>query len=391
MIILEEQCKSNPGFPPAGVLMAGLCFATKDVANGGRFLEQAAIDSPDHPGVYAAYGRIALGGNRNVDATVHFEKLLALLDQVELGKEAETHYENEYLDGMTQAASRLERYELARQLIAQSRQRKPDNIKPLQILAEIAFKQEKLDESLKHLRELKEMNPDTRAPESVIGSWFARAGELDKANEWMNRIPGKYADDANSLLEYASWSMSRESLGPAEDAIKTAESLKGPTPVSKGLKAKLAFVRQKFDDAVAGYQELHDSNPKNPDFANMLALSLVESGSTENKTKANQLATKNLQANPNNRIALAAAGYIRLQTLGVNPTIQGIFQKLAQTRDGRSPEVDYFLAKFLREAGQNQAAGQILQQGLNYKGLFLYRKQAEELLEKLVNSGLPTP
>jgi hypothetical protein len=40
-IILEQQCKGNPAFPPAEVLMAGLCFSTKDVANGSRFLEAA--------------------------------------------------------------------------------------------------------------------------------------------------------------------------------------------------------------------------------------------------------------------------------------------------------------------------------------------------------------
>ncbi len=389
-IILEQQCKGNPAFPPAEVLMAGLCFSTKDVANGSRFLEAATIKNPNHPSVYAAYGRLALGSNRNVDAAVHFEKLIGLLDQAQLEKVAATHYENEYLDGMTQAASRLQRYDLARQLIGQSRQRDPENVKPLQILSEIAFKQDKFDESLEHLNELRKMNPKTRAPEAVIGAWFARKGDLGKANEWMDRVPRNYNEDPAALLEYASWSMSQENFDGAAAAIKTAEALKGATPVSKGLKAKLAFVQQRFEDAVAGYQELYDGNPKNPDFANMLALSLIESGSIENRTKANQLASSNLQANSNNRIALAAAGYIRLETLGVNPTIQAIFQKLAQTRDGRSPEIDYFLAKFLREAGQNQAAGQVLQQSLNYKGLFLYRKQAEKLRDRLLNSALPT-
>lgn len=389
-IILEQQAKENPAFPPAEVLMAKLCFSTNDAANGSRFLETASIKNPDHPSVYAAYGRLALQGNRNVDAAVHFEKLIGLLDQVEWDEAVKTHYENEYLDGMTQSASRLQRYDLARQLIGQARQRDPENVKPLQILSEIAFKEDKLEESVQHLNELRTLNPSTRVPEAVIGAWFARKGDIAKADTWMNRIPGKYAQDAAALLEFASWSMSRENFDGAVAAIETAESLKESTPILNGLKAKLAFVQQRFDDAVAGYQELLDSNPKNPDFANMLALSLIESGSIENRTKANQLASKNLQANPNNRIALAAAGYIRLQTLGVNPTIQSIFQKIAQTRDGRSPEIDYFLAVFLREAGQNQAAGQILQQGLKYNGLFLYRKQAERLREKLVDSALPT-
>ena len=389
-IVLEQQCKDNPAFPPADVLMAGLCFSTKDVANGSRFLETATIKNPDHPSVYAAYGRLALGGNRNVDAAVHFEKLFSILENSKLEEAVVTHYQNEYLDGMTQAASRLERYELARQLISQSRQRDPKNAKPLQILSEIAFKQDKLEESFGHLKELRKMNPDTRAPEAVVGSWYARKGDITKANEWMNKIPSQHSEDASALLEFASWSLSQESLDAASEAIKKAESLKGENPLSTGLKAKLAFVQLRFDDAVAGYQELLDSNPQNPDYANMLALSLIESGSVENRTKANLLSRENLKANPNNRIALAAAGYIRLQTLGVNQTIQAIFQKINETRDGRSPEIDYFLATFLNDIGQNQAAGQILQQSLRYKGLFLYRKQAEKLRDKLANSSLPT-
>ena len=71
--ILEQAVIKNPSFPPAELLMAGLFFAAKDQKNGLQYLQKAAISRPNHPSVYAAYGRLASGTNRIVDAKVHFE------------------------------------------------------------------------------------------------------------------------------------------------------------------------------------------------------------------------------------------------------------------------------------------------------------------------------
>ena len=388
MTILEQAAAANPSYPPAELLMAGMCFAGKDLAAGTQFLQKAAMEKPNHPGIYAAYGRLASASNRNVDAKVHYEKLLILLDQI---KDPITiaHYENEYLEGMSQVAMRLEDYEMARNLSGQLLKRDPKKTNPLQVLARISFNENKLDESVQHLTKLRSAKPETRTPEAVIGTWYSRAGNQAKASEWLSKLPTLYPNDASAQLDYASWSLGREDIDGAVAAIAKAEAIEPASATSKAMKGKIMFYQRKFDDAVATFKSLYEENPRNLDNANMYVLSMIESSSSENKIRANQLANLNVQSSPKNRVILATLGYVRLQTLGVNDQLKVIFQQVAQTRNIQSPEVDYFLANFLKDLGQNQAALRLLQQASKHEGLFLYRKQAEQMRQVLAISATP--
>ena len=390
LTILEQAVASNPEFPPAKLLMAGLSFAAKDQKNGLLLLREASINNLEHPAVYAAYGRLASGSGRSVDAMVHFEKLAALINQIQ-DKAVLAHYENEYLEGMSQTAVQLKQYDLARNLAEQLLKRKPDSTNPLQLLARISFDEGKLDEAVANLAKLRAKDPQTRAPEAVIGTWFARAGNQNQAGAWISKLPAAYPDDANVQLEYATWALGQEDIEGAAAAVAKAEAIEPATPAANKLKGKIAFYQRKYDDAVAIFKALHEANPRNAEIANMYVLSLIESSSAENKAIANQLATANLQANPKDRVTLAALGYVRLRTLGINDQLKSIFTKVAQTRDGRSPEVDYFLASFLKEAGSDQDALKLLQQASLYPGLFLYRKQADQMKQALAATVLPTP
>ena len=398
--ILKQAVANNAGFPPAELLMAGLYLAAKDQKNGLQNLQQAAIESPDNPAVYAAYGRLAYGTTRYVDAMVHFEKLLSLLDKVE-DPTAVAHYENEYLEGMSQTAIRLKRYDLARNLSEQLLKRKPDSTNPLQLLARVAFEEGNLEEATANLLKLREKNPDTRVPEAVIGMWFARANKKAMADQWMDKLPAAYPKDPGVQLEYAAWTLGQEDIANASAAIARAEAIEPENTNLKVIKGKIAFYQRKYEDAVAIFKALHEADPGNTEIVNMYMLSLIESGTTENSTLANKLAndlanklakTKS-QANPNNRVALATIGYVRLRTVPINDQLRAIFSQVAKTRDGRSPEVDYFLANFLKDAGNAQSAFLVLQQASKYPGLFLYRNQADQMKQALAAAAanLPTP
>ena len=391
MSILDRSASDNPSFPPAKLMMAGLHFAAKNQNGGSQALQQAAMENPEHPAVYAAYGRLAVGTNRNVDAKLHFEKLLTLIQGGKLDETSVTHYEDVYLDGMSQTALKLKDYEQARSLSGELLKRDPQNAKALQLLARIDFEQEKLDAAVANLTKLREINPQSRVPEAIIGTWLSRNGKTAKANTWFSKMPAKYANDAPAQLEYASWMLNQEDVGSAAAAITNAEGLGKATPALNLLKGKIAFYEQKYDDAVTIFKALHEGDTRNPDLTNMYVLSMIESSDADNRTLANQLATANAQAHQNNRVAVAALGYVRLRTLGVNNQIKTIFGRVAQTRDGRSPEIDYFLANFLKEAGDTKSALKVLQQTSNYNGLFLYRRQAEQMKQGLAAGVLPTP
>lgn len=397
-VILEQAVAANSNFPPAELLMAGLHVGAKNSKDGLRLLQAAAVKAPENPAVYAAYGRLASGANRNVDAKVHFEKLLALMNQAKLDKVSVAYYEKVYLEGMSKTALQLKDYEQARRLGGQLLERDPENAGVLQLMSTVAFQEGKLDEALVNLTKLRDMNPRARVPEAVIGIWFIRSGNKAKAAEWFNKLPAKYADDAAAQLEYADWALAHEDIEGAVTAIAKAESIgelaEAAKTVSNSLKGKIAFYQQNFDEAVAIFKGLHEANPKNSDFSNMYVLSMIESSSSENKALANDLANANLKANPNNRVALASLGYIRLRTLGINDQLKSVFAKVAQTRTQQEPsEVDYFLANFLRELGNDKSAYVVLQQATKREGLFLYRRRADQMKQTLAAllSAQPKP
>ena len=389
--ILQRAAASNPQFPPAELLMAGLFFASKNQNTGIKFLQKAAMENPQHPAVYAAYGRLASASRRIVDAKVHFEKLLALLDQVK-DETAIKHYENEYLEGMSQTAVQLKDFDLARNLIGKVLERQPDSLNSLRLLARVDFDEGKLDEAVANLTKLREKVPETRVPEAVIGSWFAKENKMAEAAKWIEKLPTSYPTDAAVQREYAAWALTQEDIPGAAAAIARAEAIEPLPPAAKNVKGKVAFYQRKYDDAVAIYKELNaDGKAHNPEFANMYVLSLIESSSPENKALANELANVNRRLDPTNRVTLAAQGYVRLRTLGVNEELKQIFGRIVQTRrDGRSPEVDFFLANFLKEIGENKNALAILQQASKYPALFLYRNQADQMKQALSATVGPT-
>ena len=389
--ILNRSAAENASFPPAELMLAGLHFAAKNQNGGLQALQQAAIKNPDHPAIYAAYGRLAAGTNRTIDAKLHFEKLLAVMQQGNLDEASVAHYEDVYLEGMSQTALKLKDYEQARNLSGELLKRDPENSNALQLLARVNFDEGKLDDAVANLGKLRNKNPQSRVPEAIIGTWFSRKGDKANANAWFSKLPALHANDASAQLEYANWTLAREDIESASTAITNAEAAGKVTPGSNTLKGKIAFYQGKYDDAVSIFKALHESNTGNADLANMYVLSMIESSNAENKILANKLADTNMQAHPNNRVTLATLGYVRLQTLGVNNQIKAIFGKLAQTRDERSPEVDYFLAAFLKKAGDTKSALAILQHTSKYNGLFLYRKRAEQMKQGLAASVLPTP
>jgi len=392
MSIFDRAVTNNPNFPPAELMMAGLHLAAKNQNGGLQALQQAAIKNPNHPAIYAAYGRLAVATNRSVDAKVHFEKLLALLDQGKLDQAAVAHYEKAYLDGMSQTALKLKDYTQARNLAGELLKRDSESKNALQLLARIDFDEKKLDDAVAKLAKLRENTPNARVPEAIIGSWFSRLGDKANANTWFSKLPAKYTNDATAQLEYASWALNQENIEGASSAIVNAEAAGEATAVSSVFKGKIAFYQQKYDEAAAIFKALHEeAKGKNPEIANMYVLSLIESSNKENRILANQLAGANAQANQKNRVVLATLGYVRLRTLGVNDQLKSLFVKVAQTRDGRSPEVDYFLANFLKEVGDSKRAYALLEQASKSEGLFLYRRKAQQMKQGLAAGVLPTP
>lgn len=384
-----NQVASKPNYPPADVLLAALSFSTNDQKTGLLLLERASAKSPDHPSVYSAFARLAINTGRTTDARVLFEKLQSVVETTELDEAATKFYKAQYLDGMIDIAIGQKRFSDARELLNEQKDLLPDHPKVLMASAEIEFKEDKIDQCIAFLATMKKKYPQSRAPEAIVASWYQRMGKIKQSEKWIRKAAELNPTDPQVQLEFASWALNREDFATASAAVKKAEAKLLESNYSKNLKAKIAFAQEAYAVAENHYAELIAKQPMDSDLSNMYALALVESKDQTKYDRALGIATRNLRALPNNRIALASLGYIQMRG-GNMEGAQQSFNRAAQS-NGASPEIDYFFAEYLNKIGNVGGAKQFLERAMNQSGLFLYRSAARRLQKELDAKALPVP
>ncbi|MFT5300634.1 MAG: putative Zn-dependent protease [Mariniblastus sp.] len=383
--ILEIQNAKDPDFPPTDLLLAGLTFATNDTQSGRVLLERAGIKYPNSPAVYSAFARLAINEGRTVDGLALLEKMTRTLVDTKLSEKAKAFYNMQLLDGMSDVAMRQLRFDDARKYLSELRRLFPQNSKALMVSAELEFKEKNIDKAVEFLKQLRARIPQTRSPETIIGSWYQRINEPAEAKTWILKAASNYPKNPQVQLEVAAWAVNEELFPTASAAIKQAE-INGETPLSKSLKAKIAFANGSYAIAESHYEALSKMQPDNIDSANMYALSLIESNEPNKKKLALEIANRNFRALPNNVVSQATLGYINLR-MGDVEQAKAALGRALQTNNA-SPEIRYFGATVLKAINQPENARTVLQSALDHKGLFLYRTPAQKLMSELPSAPL---
>lgn len=386
VVLFDQLGKANADFPPTDLLLAALSYVVKDQNTGKLLLERAAGAHPDSIGIYSAFARLGIGEGRIADAHVHLEKMKRLLAKP-MSQKAKDFYDAQYLDGMIDVAMRQQRFDDARELLKVQFANLPDNPKVLMIAAELEFRNDKIEESLAYLNKLKSSYTKSRAPESILATWYQRMGKQTESDQWVLKAAEKYPGDERVQLEYASWALNKGDFPEATASIKKAEAASKESTFSKNLKAKIAFAQGSYIVASYHYEQLASSSSTNFDASNMHALSLIESKDEKKRQKALEIAIKNYQSLPNNLVAQASLGYIQLR-LGNLEQAKVALAKGAKSQRGLSPEIDFFVASVLKAMKEDQKARGVLEIALRHKGFFLYRATAQKMLDEL---GGPLP
>ena len=378
--LMTAQSLSDPNFPPADVMLAGLSFAIQDPKSGRVLLERAALNHPDNPAVYSTFARLAINENRSTDALALLDKLDRVTKKAKLPPQAAAFYEAQYLDGATDIAMRQRRFSDGRRYLMKLRELRPGNPKALMVSAELEFNEKNLEQSLLFLKQLQTALPQTRPPEIIMANWFQRSGKFDTAKAWIQAAAETYVDSPKVQLEVASWAVNEEQFPMALAAIKKAD-IAGETPQSLSLKAKIAFAGESYGVAESHYAQLYKKFPNNFDASSMYALCLIESDDPEKRKLALEIANRNFRALPDNIVAQAAHGYVLLRE-GKMEQAKTIIGRAMQQQN-TSPEIRFFAASVLNEMKEGEKSKTSLEQALKYRGLFLYRSRAKKMLQEV--------
>ncbi|MEE2826959.1 MAG: tetratricopeptide repeat protein [Planctomycetota bacterium] len=382
----KKLAELDPNLPPQGLLLAGANFTVSNAAGGRAMLERAAIEYPEHPAISLAFSRLALSQGRLSDALALVEKSVRQMKTYQLSPVAARHYQLETIDAQQIIAQRQNRLQDALALVQQWEQLAANSPKMLLARAEIEFLKGNIEPSQNYLRKFRAVVPDSRPTELVLANWFRQKGDDAGTEQWIKAAAANYPDNPVVQMELGSWSMSQGDFETAQKAIGAAEAKQGEKPATDLMKARIAFAQGDYPQAESMFAELYLQQPASFDISNMYVLSLAENEDVSKKQLAVQLAQRNLQGLPNNQIAQAALGWSLFKS-GNSKDAKTLFARV--TRMQRlPPEIAYYVAMILEQEGKRDQAKQLLQSALQSKGLFLYRGQAKQMLERF---GTPPP
>ena len=388
---LDELCAANPTIPPAGLLWSALLLAFNQFDAAYAELEKTAVVTPEYPGVPIAFARLAIGRGRLADASAQMKEARRTIDGGTWSEEQRKHFELDFLDTCADIASRRDQFDLARAHWGELRKLLPDNSLILIRLADLDFREQKIDSALQQLTVARTMDPENViVPELTLFQWFQRQGKADEARKWIDQAVATHAEDRAVQLEYSKFLLE---IGNPTDAavwLEKAEKNGAESHTARFLRGQIAYFRGAFQAAEADFKELNTQRPTDFVTKNMLALCLIESSEPARKQNALELANFNLQSNPNNVYAASTLAWISYR-LGNVKQAEQLFSQVINSPNVPTDSAFYMAHLFADEGRYEQALG-LLKQALAAPGLFLNRQRAQEFqaeIEKRLQQTAP--
>jgi uncharacterized protein (TIGR02996 family) len=382
--LLQEAAKKHPHLPPPRLMLARLFIKSdnRDIQAQGRgILERAAIENPDHPAVYYQLGALALGDGRLTEAMLCCQKALELMASDRWTADQKKFFQSECRPTLAIACERRGDWAGARAHLAALLELNPKDGQLRQRLATALFFLNKADEAYAELKEAYKNNPLLDPPKVTMGRLWVNKGDSPEAKKWFDQAVKDEPNSVKVRVAYADWLIQQGDINQAKIHLDTAaknrvddiDVLKG-----QGLIARL----QK--DLVAAKKYFHDAHNYAPgDFfaANQLALVLADQSNEDDRRKALQLAEVNARQYPNSAEALATLGYVNYRNGNKENALEAL--KRASSGGTVSADIVYFLALVLVDYNKDEEAAKFLKGAIDSKGVFVYRKEATALHEKL--------
>ena len=380
--LLAELKTSSPMFPPVEMMEAVLHFSANQNNAGFQMLETAAIKAPGYPGIYFAFGRMALNQNRLTDAGALAEKAAKIFQSGQFSAVETDHFRGQYFQIVTLIALKQGRFKEATELGAKFERLMPNDVRSLALSAEVLCANGEPEKSFEYLQRLQKIKPDVKNLELIIAGWCRNLGRQRESDDWMRRAGRQYPDKPSVQIAVADWAVTLEDFEMAAKAVENAEKANGKeSPATLWIKGQIAFAKGDYPAAEGELEQLYESNKTSSEISHQYALCLIESSDEEKKYLAQELATQNLQASPTNPRALSALAWIMLRR-GEKQNAQQLFARA--TKNGNmAADTAYYLARFVSENGDDPGALNLLEQAVQRKGYFMYRKPANELLKTI--------
>lgn len=386
---LEVAKKKYPKLPPTDLTLAKMYVIVRDGQRARIYLEKAVTENPNDPEAYLLLADLAFVEGRIVEAHALFEKADGLTQKFTENDKRKNNFTIRVLAGLAAVHERRLQWNEANALLAKWVQIDPDSAIAHQRLGATMYRLGKQAEALAEFTKARQLDPNSNHPQIWLGQLLTQDKKLPEARKAFEQAYAAEPDNEATARSFAEWLIQQNDLDKAQN-VASAMRKKAPESVSAilldGIVAKMRGQNKDAEDALVKVLTL---DPNNSIATNLLALILSESKDPAVLERALGYAQRNATMYTNNtqiNITLAWVLYQMGRLSEAN-------QILSRGIQNPSADAAYLIARIMEAQNQPEKAAALLKEVLAQagSGVFLYRRDAEAMLKKLLSSGVVIP
>jgi Tfp pilus assembly protein PilF len=387
---LQAAAKTNRSLAPPKAILAQWCVETQQGQQARILVEQAVAEDPTHPQVLLTNASFALAEGRITDTILSCTEALKQADNPRWDAERKKQYQREARLGLVTAYESPLRADFASaktHLLALI-DADPKNAPLRQRLARANFVLTRYDDAYADLKTAFKEDPTLDPPELTMAQLWTGKTDFAKAEEWFAKAVAEHAKSAKVHRGFAAYLLDRGRMDLGKAHLAAAQKIEPNSRDTKSLAGLFARYAKDYTSATQIFEELVREHPSFGFAAANLALVLAESGDTNARRRATELAEGYVKQNQRSSEARAIFAYCLFKA-GRTADAEKVGRS-ALGLEALTPDGAYFVAKILADRGANEDAHKIVKAACDSKGAFVYRKDGEALLAEL-DKKLPPP
>lgn len=387
---LEIAKQKYPKLPPVDLILAKLQVIARNGPAARVYLEQTVTDNAADPEAYLILGDIAFTEGRTTEANALFEKAQALSQAFKDNEKRKQDFEIRVLAGLSAVKEKRQLWEEAQALLTKWVELNPDSSAAHLRLGNTQFRLKKPTEAFEEFKKARDLQPDSAHPYILLGQLYTQDKQIDKARTSFERAYAEEKANEATATAYAEWLIQQNNLDKAQEVVTAMREAKPDSVTALLLDGVVAKLRRQAKAAEDALVKVLTIEPGNAGATNLLALILSESDKSADQDKALGYAQVNARQFPNAPQASVTLAWVLHRMGRTNEALQ-VLGRVAQTN--LNADSAYLVARILVDQGRKENAQQVLEQVLKQAGtgMFLYRRDAEDLLKELKASAPAEP
>jgi tetratricopeptide (TPR) repeat protein len=379
-----------PKLPPTDLTLAKMFVILRSGQQARVFLDQATSVSPNDPEAYLLLADLAFIEGRITEAHALFEKADGLTQKFTENDKRKQNFAVRVLAGLSAIHERRQQWDQAQALLQKWVGIDPDSAIAHQRLGATLYRLNKIAEAQAEFTKARELDPNSNHPQVWLGLLYTQDKKNAEARKAFEAAYAAEADNERTAQAFAEWLIQQNDLEKAK-AVAAALRTKAPSSVSALLLDGIVDKMQgKNDAAEATLMQVLASEPNNSTATNLLALILSESKDPADLDKALGYAQRNAAMVQNNTQINITYAWVLYQ-MG---RLAEANQILGRGINNPSADGAYLIARIMEAQNQPEKAAALLQEVMNQAaagGVFLYRRDADAMLKRLIASGVKVP